>query len=143
MSTFIWRETVKVVTSELTRGAQLGYWRDFTDLNEANEDGDNIDLLRAADEALAVRATRALYVCRDGEWVPVDDAGTFSYDDAEYALSMPPTRDLLRDLPASLANEWVKQAQRDNEVLREYLFFLSPSLTSTTTAVEPPSGSEA
>lgn len=145
MAAMEWNGKVKVAVAELSRGAQLQLWRDIADIT-SDDQADDVTQVRLINDTITQQATRAVFVCEDGEWRKIANGETieFEVDDAPYSITLPITSENLDELPFSLAKQWGDAAAEANAHLRQ-LLFLSEEATKTgtpsTTTSEPPSGS--
>lgn len=145
MAVVVWKQTLKIHIGELTRADQLEVWRVATEqgLLESSENADTVTVLAntaAADELITARATRAVYVCREGQWVKLDTGETYDHaEDGEtvFSLAFPIAPDSLRTLPMSLANQWVQAAIDENGDIRNAFLFASSLLTISQNPNEP------
>lgn len=129
MGEFIWKEQIKIVTREITRGEQFEVWNTSRRLGWMQaatiEESDE----RIA-ELVAQFATAAVYDCRKNKWQEASEV---------FDVPLPITADRFRDLPLSLANGWIESALKENGGLMNILSFPSASARITSAGSEPPS----
>lgn len=146
MAIITWKDALKIHVGELTRADQLRMW------NEAGENGllsteeeDTLALIQSnfkSDELMTARATRAVFVCREGEWNKLGTGETYAYqEDGEtvFTLSFPVQPAQLRELPISLANPWITAAIEANGSAQQAFLFASSLLNSLQPLSEPAS----
>lgn len=131
MSEFIWKNQVKVVTREITRGEQFDVWETARRLGWLEATGIAESDERIA-ELVAQFATVAVYDCHKNKWQEAEQV---------FDVALPMTADRFRDLPLSLANGWIEAALKENGGLMNVLSFPSASVRTTNAGSEPPSGS--
>jgi hypothetical protein len=138
MSTFIWKDLVKVTTREMTRAQHIAAARDL--MRFARSTPDEYETAAYLDDLIAAAATVTVFVSdgNDG-WALVSKTGTFTYQGIEYTLEMPLTASGLQQLPTSLMHEWAGAAIADNEYFRSTLFFGQGGTNGSMSTSVPPS----
>lgn len=134
MSEFIWRNQIKVICCEITRGAQFEIWHEVQrrGLLSMNEDGAvSLDNLEGIAEVVTVYATQAVYECEKSRWKEAHKV---------FDVALPMTPEAFKSLPASFANGWIESALKDNPLLA-FINFPSASGKSTPAGSEAPSDS--
>lgn len=134
MGEFVWRDQIKVVTREITRGEQFDIFTDVRRLGLLN----NITIDTAIQnderiaELIAARSTVAVYDC---------DTAKNKWRTAESVMgvALPITPEGFNALPKSLANGWIETAIRDNEDVLSVMSFPSASVRSSNAGSEPKS----
>jgi hypothetical protein len=122
MSTFIWQDTVKVTTREMTRAQHIAAARDL--MRFARSSPDEYELAAYLDDLVSRSATINVFITDgDGGWKLVTKTAKFTYQDVEYVIGMPLTVEGMQQLPTSLMHEWAKTAIADNDHFRQSLFF--------------------
>lgn len=135
--------SIKVVVGEFTRAEHLAVAREVDTIIQSMDDGFSvIDLGVQLDELIAMKATRALYVCNkelDGQWVKITHEFILDRDDdAPLRLTMPPTADTLAGLPESLYEDWLKAGTDANQgTVNRFLAVMIPPMTTPNTSGEP------
>lgn len=135
MSEFIWKDSIKVVTREITRGEQFDIYNEVRRLGLL----ENVTLDTAIQnderiaELIAVQATVDAYYSDNGLWKQQPDV---------LGIPLPITAEGLNALPKSLANGWIEAAIRDNEDVLSVMSFPSASVRSSNAGSEPKSESK-
>jgi len=125
MKTFVWRDLIKVVTGEITRLQQLRLQRDIANMAAIIEDMSNEEALMYLDDLMAMRATRALYVCVDGAWQEISAPLEVEVSGEPLTFAMPMTPELFQQLPGSLTTPWLDAVQEENQfVIDRFLSFM-------------------
>lgn len=138
MSTFIWQDTVKVTTREMTRAQHIAAARDL--MRFAQSDPEEFEFATRVDEIVMASATSGVYLKNEnGEWARVEKRATFTYQDERYTITIPLTPGVFQALPTTLVIGWADKAIADNDYFRETLFFGQGGTNDSTSTNEPPS----
>lgn len=131
MGEFVWRDRYKVITDEITRGAQLEIWNEVQRRGLLSRAGEMIPLddMEGIAEVVAVYATTAVYECEKNRWKPAKKV---------LDVELPITHEGFAKLPISLANGWIETAIKDNTLLG-FINFPSASAMNISAGNEPPS----
>ena len=135
MSEFIWKDSIKIIVREITRGEQFDIANDVRRLGLL----ENITMENAIQnderiaELITARATVAVYDCEKNKWKAATEV---------MGIPLPITPEGFNALPKSLANGWIEAAIRDNEDVLSVMSFPSASVRSSNAGSEPKSESE-
>lgn len=135
MSEFVWKDSIKIVVREITRGEQFDIVNDVRRLGLL----ENITMENAIQnderiaELITARATVAVYDCEKNKWKPATEV---------MGIPLPITPEGFNALPKSLANGWIEAAIRDNEDVLSVMSFPSASVRSSNAGSEAKSESE-
>lgn len=110
MTTFTWKERLKVSVWEINRAKALRVAQTVNNLLDIHTD-DSGFISSELDAAFVLNAP--CKVMWDGEPL-TDGAHTLAIDDYEVALTLPLTRECFDALPVSLAAAWIEAAQTEN-----------------------------
>jgi hypothetical protein len=132
LSEFVWKDQIKVLTREITRGEQFDIYNDIRRLGLL----ENISLDTAIQnderiaELIAALATVKVYDCHKNKWQEAEKV---------FDVSLPIQPQDFNRLPKSLANGWIETAVRDNEDVLSVFSFPSASVRSSSAGSEPKS----
>ena len=130
MPAFEWKDTLRVVVGEITRGQQMAIWREIADgeLKDLNV----IDQQERIAEIVAAYATKSVSVRNGKGWKPVDSHVVIESDDVAIEFDLPLTNDGLSNMPLSLARDWMTTALEANGGLTAIINFISLPRTNST-----------
>lgn len=133
MTTFEYKDKLRVTVGELTRAQQLQFWKDgHLVKNQTENDGSNGMLATALlEDSVTVLCTTAIEVNNGGKWKSISTPMQVELNGTEYELSYPMTLERYRQLPASLVNQWASRAIELNGDVTQVLFLASLTLTAT------------
>lgn len=142
MAEFIWKDKIKVVTREWTRGELMEFWGmlvpggRFRPMMEA----DGIAAIPGDEQAmeyLAATCTAAVYIQNGKGWKEV----TQPVDVEGIHLETPVQPEHFAAMPMSLVDHWIEAAIKENGTLAALLNFTSRRVLATTgtTGSETPS----
>jgi hypothetical protein len=140
MAEYIWKDKVKVITREWTRGELLEFWGRIIqggDLQPLVDSATWVDegVLR---EHVAAQSTAEIHVRNGNGWKRVTEPVTID----GFTLLIPASQTMFADMPVSLVDGWIAAAEEENGELSAILNFTSRGRKNGLNGSEIPSGSE-
>ena len=122
MAEFIWKDTIKITTRELTRGELVTFWGRILkggDLNALVAGGTTLISEEKLLEVIAAEATAAVAVQNGKGWKTITESAEVD----GVVLPWPMESEAFLALPMSLANGWLIAAQQETGDMNTLLNF--------------------